>query len=108
NTRLDGVVFSRIYWWPRAIHEGNGVRRMIIDEQTAKEQRDALIEIESGQHGGVIWGVSASARPTSMETPFAPISFKAARGKGAARRADRDRKRPAWRVHLGDLRCGRP
>jgi hypothetical protein len=24
NTRLDGVVFSRVYWWPRAIHEGNG------------------------------------------------------------------------------------
>jgi hypothetical protein len=49
HTRLDGVVFSRIYWWPRAIHEGNGVQRMIIDEQAAKEQRDALIAIESGE-----------------------------------------------------------
>src|SRR5262249_30685685 len=60
NTRLDGVVFSRIYWWPRAIHEGNGVRRVIIDEQTTKEQRDALMAIESGQHCGLIWEISAA------------------------------------------------
>ena len=85
NTRLDGVVFSRIYWWPRAIHEGNGVRRMIIDEQTAKEQRDALIAIESGQHGGLIWEISAAVAPRSMETLFAPISFKVDREK---RRSD--------------------
>src|ERR1700730_6450130 len=36
NTRLDDVVFSRIYRWPRAIHEGNGLRHMIIDEQATK------------------------------------------------------------------------
>jgi hypothetical protein len=30
---------------------------MIIDEQTTKEQRDALIAIESGQHGGLIWDI---------------------------------------------------
>jgi hypothetical protein len=60
NTRLDGVVFSRIYWWPGATHEGNGVRRMIIDEQANREQRDALIAIESGQHGGLIWEISAA------------------------------------------------
>ena len=43
DTRLDGVRFARAYWWPGAIHEGNGVRRTIIDEQATKEQRDALI-----------------------------------------------------------------
>jgi len=26
NTRLDGIRFARLYWWPGAIHEGNGVR----------------------------------------------------------------------------------
>jgi predicted metal-binding membrane protein len=50
-------VFSRIYWWPRAIHEGNGVRRMIIDEQATKEQCDALIAIESGKQGRVFVSV---------------------------------------------------
>jgi len=89
NTRLDGVVFSRVYWWPRAIHEGNGVRRMIIDEQTTNEQRDALMAIESGKHGGLIWEISAAVAPSSMETLFAPISFK----------VDREKRRATVRIH---------
>ena len=84
NTRLDGVVFSRIYWWPRAIHEGNGVRRMIIDDQATAEQRDALIAIESGQHGGSLWEISIAVAPSSMVTLFAPISFKVDRNKRRA------------------------
>jgi hypothetical protein len=88
NTRLDGVVFSRVYWWPRAIHEGNGVRRMIIDEQATKEQRDALIAIESGLHGGLIWEISAMVAPSRIETLFAPISFK----------VDRDKRRAIVRI----------
>jgi hypothetical protein len=84
NTRLDGVVFSRIYWWPGAIHEGNGVRHMIINEQVTKEQRDALIAIESGQHGGVIWEISAAVAPNSIEPLFAPITFNVDREKRRA------------------------
>src|SRR5215469_16154345 len=88
NTRLDGVVFSRIYWWPRAIHEGDGVRRMIIDQQATQEQRDALIAIESGQHDGLIWEITAAVAPSRMETLFAPISFK----------VDRDERRATVRI----------
>jgi hypothetical protein len=88
NTRLDGVVFSRIYWWPRAIHEGNGVRRMIIDEQATTEQRDALIAIESGLHGGSLWEISIAVAPSSMVTLFAPISFK----------VDHDKRRATVRI----------
>jgi hypothetical protein len=84
SIRLDGVVFSRIYWWPRAIHEGNGVRRMIIDEQATKEQCDALIAIESGQHGGLIWEISVSVAPNPLEPLFAPITFKVDREKRRA------------------------
>jgi hypothetical protein len=88
NTRLDDVVFSRVYWWTGAIHEGNGVRRMIIDEHATKEQRDALIAIESGQHGGLIWEISAAVAPTSIEPLFAPITF----------RVDRDKRRATVRI----------
>jgi hypothetical protein len=88
NTRLDGVVFSRIYWWPGATHEGNGVRRMIIDEQANKEQRDALIAIESGQRGGLIWEITAAVAPTQIEPLFAPITFK----------VDRDKRRATVRI----------
>jgi hypothetical protein len=54
NTRLDDVVFSRVYWWSGAIHEGNGVRRMIIDEHATKEQRHALIAIESDKRRATV------------------------------------------------------
>jgi Protein of unknown function (DUF1326) len=38
DPRLDGVVFTRIYWWPGPIHEGNGIRRMTVDEQATEQQ----------------------------------------------------------------------
>ena len=84
STRLDDVVFSRVYWWPGAIHEGNGVRRMIIDEHATREQRDALIAIESSRHGGLIWEISAAVAPTSIEPLFAPITFRVDRDKRRA------------------------
>ena len=84
NTRLDDVVFSRIYWWPRAIHEGNGLRHMIIDEQATKEQRDALVAIESGQYGGLMWEICAVVAPNSIEPLFAPITFNVDREKRRA------------------------
>src|ERR1700726_952965 len=84
NTRLDDAVFSRIYWWPRAIHEGNGLRHMIIDEQATKEQRDALIAIESGQHGGLMWEICTVVAPNSIEPLFAPITFNVDREKRRA------------------------
>jgi hypothetical protein len=80
NTRLDGVVFSRIYWWPRAIHEGNGLRHMIIDEQASKEQ----LAIESGQHGGLMWEICTVVAPNSIEPLFAPITFNVDREKRRA------------------------
>jgi hypothetical protein len=88
SIRLDGVVFSRIYWWPRAIHEGNGIRRMIIDERATKEQRNALIAIESGQHGGLIWEISIAVAPNPLETLFTSITFK----------VDRDKRRATVRI----------
>ena len=88
DIRLESVVFVCIYWWPGPIHEGNGVRRMIIDEHGNEDQRDALIAIESGQHGGLIWEISVAVAPGSMETLFAPISFD----------VDRDKRRATVRI----------
>jgi len=57
NTRLDGV------------------RRTIVDEQASKEQRDALIALDSGQHGGPYWEVFAAVCPNLIEALFAPIAL---------------------------------
>jgi len=81
NTRLDGVRFARLYWWPGPILEGNGVRRTIVDEQASKEQRDALIALDSGQHGGTYWEIFASVCPNLIEALFAPITFNVDREK---------------------------
>src|ERR1700752_989462 len=84
NTRLDGVRFARLYWWPGPIHEGNGVRRTIIDEKASKEQRDALIALDSGQHGGTYWEVFAAVCPNLIEALFAPITLNVDRDKRCA------------------------
>jgi hypothetical protein len=54
---------------------------MIIDEQTTKEQSDALIAIESGQHGGLMWEICVAVARNSIEPLSAPITFKADREK---------------------------
>ena len=75
NTRLDGLRFAHLYWWPGPIHEGNGVRRTIVDEKASKEQRDALIALDSGQHGGTYWEIFAAVCPNLIEALFAPITL---------------------------------
>ena len=54
---------------------------MIIDEEVTKEQRDALIAIESGRHGGLIGEISAAVAPNPIDPLFAPITFKVDRYK---------------------------
>jgi hypothetical protein len=61
DTRLDGVRFARIFWFPGAVHEGHGIRQLIIDAQATAEQQEALLAVDSGAHGGLIWGWTASA-----------------------------------------------
>ncbi len=68
-------------WWPGAIHEGNGVWRTIVDEQATKEQREALVALASGQHGGTYWEVFAAVCPNRPEPLFAPITFNVDREK---------------------------
>ena len=84
NTRLDGVRFARLYSWPGPLWEGNGVRRTIVDEQATKEQRDALIALDSGQHGGTYWEIFAAICPNLIEALFAPITINVDREKRCA------------------------
>ena len=76
NTRLDGVRFARIFSWPGPIHEGNGTRQLIIDEQATSEQRDALLALESGEQGGAVFEIFAAVCPNVLETLYAPISLE--------------------------------
>ncbi len=52
NVRLDGQKVFLAVKWPGAVHEGNGVAAVYIDESATPEQHEALMNIVSGKAGG--------------------------------------------------------
>ena len=52
DTSLDGLDFVATEYWPKAIHEGNGTAQYYITNKANEEQRQALINICSGQAKG--------------------------------------------------------
>ena len=72
---LAGVTFAGVVHWPGAMHEGNGEVQPIIDEKASEEQRNAIFQILSGQHGDTLFEVVAYVCPTVHEPIVAPIDF---------------------------------
>jgi hypothetical protein len=91
ETRLDGVRFATIFSWPGPIHEGNGTRQLVLDEQSTQEQRDALISMTSGTQGGTIFEIFAAVCPNVLEPVVAPISLES------------DRERRQATLHIPDV-----
>ncbi len=77
NVPLDGVRYATIYWWPGPVHEGNGVRQLIVDSKATPQQREALVALTSGKHGGGYLEIFASVCPNVQEPIVAPIEFAA-------------------------------
>nr|ALS90278.1 protein of unknown function (DUF1326) [uncultured bacterium] len=87
-TKLDGVTFAAAYWWPGAVHEGNGIVRFAIDERTTPEQRSAVLNITSGKEGCTLFEIFASVVSTRLDPIFTPIELS----------SDRDRRVAQFRV----------
>ena len=49
---LAGLTFSLAVNWPGAIHEGNGDALLVLDQQADERQRNAILQLVSGQAGG--------------------------------------------------------
>jgi hypothetical protein len=49
DTSLDGLSVIATFYFPRAIHHGEGVMQPIIDERANDAQKDALFYIMSGE-----------------------------------------------------------
>jgi hypothetical protein len=76
TTRLDGLAVYEVLKWPKAIHDGNGVVALFIDEKATEEQRNALIKIISGAEGGLPFEILATT-VSEMKGPFfVPITFE--------------------------------
>ena len=52
DTKLDGLDFISAVNWPKAIHEGNGTAQLFITNKANEEQKQAIINIYSGQAKG--------------------------------------------------------
>lgn len=75
KTKLDGVTFALGAWWPKAIHEGNGVGRYYVDPSATREQRDALEGIFRGQQGGGFFAIFPKTWAKQLPTKVAKIEW---------------------------------
>jgi hypothetical protein len=73
------------YWWPGAVHEGEGIMQLAIDERTSAEQRTAIVNITSGKEGCTFFEIFASVVKTTLEPMYVPIELSSDRdGRVAA------------------------
>ncbi len=73
---LAGVIWGGVVRWPGPIHEGNGEMQPFIDDATDDAQRDAILQIASGQHGDTMMEVFSVVCPTVHEPVVAPVEFE--------------------------------
>ena len=85
NVRLDDCRFAMAFSFPAAVHEGNGTIQVILDDRLTTEQRDAVLLITSGAHGGTIFEIFAAVAPNRPAPLTARIDVEADREKRTAR-----------------------
>lgn len=79
DVRLDRLLWSALFAWPGAIHEGNGEALIIIDARADADQQAALLSILSGQSsipGATVFSVFASTLSKLHEPVLAAIEFE--------------------------------
>lgn len=72
---LDGLALGFAARWPAAIHLGNGRAAIFVDEQATPEQREALLQIASGQAGGFPFEILAATLSEVLEPKFVSFTF---------------------------------
>jgi len=85
DTSLSGLKWAATYHWPGPLHEGNGTLQPFIDANATPEQRDALLQILSGQNGGTFFEILSAIVTTFHEPQFVPIEFEFDKDKRTAR-----------------------
>lgn len=85
ETNLDGVTYAEIFHWDGAVHQGNGWRRVIFDEQSSDEQRAAIEALTSGSQGHPYFDIYSSMAPNAHPSVVAPIEIERDREGRTAR-----------------------
>jgi len=79
DVKLDGLRAAALYYWPKAIHEGNGQMQLIVDPAATDAQRAAIESIMNGedtQEMATMWFVYGAMSPTKHKTLVAPITVE--------------------------------
>ncbi len=76
DIELDGLEFAFTYHFPGALHEGNGSLQPFITDRASAAQRDAILAIMSGQHGGPMFEIFASLITNLLEPQSVPIEWQ--------------------------------
>lgn len=88
KVKLDGLSFGFAAHWPKAIHEGNGTVQLVFDEKAKPDQRDALIQIASGQAGGMPFELIVQTFSKVLEPAYVASEFEVKGGNARARMGD--------------------
>lgn len=75
DVKLDGLGVAFAAHWPKAIHEGNGTAALLYDERATPEQRVALLQICSGQAGGLPFEIIATTFSKVLDPQYVPFKF---------------------------------
>jgi hypothetical protein len=75
QTKLDGLTFAGVWWFPGPIHDGKGIARAAIDERATPDQRTALLNIFTAKDGGMPFEIFASVTEVFLDPLFVPIQF---------------------------------
>ena len=87
DTDLSGLVVAATYFFPRAIHHGQGQMQPILEEHTTEAQREAIFAIMSGegQPMGTIFSIFSVIVETIHDPIFTKIDFEWDMDKRTAR-----------------------
>jgi hypothetical protein len=85
DVRLDNLSWIVTYRWPGALHEGNGAVQAFIDQRATQEQRNALLQILSGQAGNAFFEFLAANITKLYDPQFVAIEFELDKRKRKAR-----------------------
>ncbi len=95
DTPLDGVRFAQVFHWDGPVHEGNGWRRLIVDERSTPEQRAAVEALTNGTQGHPYFEIFSAMAPNALEPVVAPIELE----------HDHERRRARLRIpEIGESR----
>lgn len=75
RTSLKKAKATMVTWWPGAIHQGNGVMQLYVDDEASEEQEEALTQILTGK-AGKPWEILAKTFSITLPPKKAPIEMR--------------------------------